>query len=226
LTSNDAQSICCTGKLVELAHALAFRDQALGQPLYAPQYAIDTIDARGIHRHLTSNFTAQNITLVGTGIDHATLRNILNMLFSNVAIQGNFYELDALPPLPADQAVSQSVTWSGGEQRNPDAGNTHVLLAYPGASRKTKEEAALAIARAHLNGLAIEGVSVDAHSFNYQDTGLFAYHATGKEGNAAKTVDSANSAVKKLGNISNDEFEQAKQSALTYHVHQVSNSFA
>jgi hypothetical protein len=79
----------------------------LGQPLYANRHAIDNLDGRHLHRHLTDNFVSKNMTIVGTGMEHSQLKEVVSSLFSDVSLQGDFFEFQRLGALPVDTPSSQ-----------------------------------------------------------------------------------------------------------------------
>jgi len=210
--SHDLANICTQSKLLELAHFQAFRDAGLGQSLYAPQYVVDTVDARILHTHLSSSVKGANVTLVGSGIDHDTLVSQASGLFGSVQLQGKFPELKRVPTLPATEATSQNTTWTGGEVRVPSNGQTAVLLALPGASWASEDAAALQVLQSHLE---LNGITVS--NLNYSDAGLFALYA--KNGKANDLLTSLTGALKSLSSLSSDNFNAAKSSAIVQESH-------
>lgn len=215
-------------QLLDLAHQVAYRDQGLGQPLYAKPYAIERIDPRHLHRHLVANFKSGNMTLVGTGMEHGKVRDIVNSLFSTgPLIDAEYPELSALPSLEPESPTAQSAKWFGGEARLPSPGDlSRVLLAYQGAERGTKGEAALTIAKAHLSNIKIDDVCSTSVSYlPYTDSGVFAFHGS-SVGNAGRSITNLSTAVKKLADVSATDFDLAKTRALTQHLHGMTNVFA
>jgi len=220
----DSETQDVTRQLLESAHAVAFRDQGLGLPLFAPQSSVESLDPRHLQRHLANNFLSKNMTIVGTGLPHETLCRIVGILFSREFNHGaqNFPELARLGSLDVESPPIQESRWVGGEMRHAGLGGTNVLVAYPGAARNSKEEAALTIAKSHLNHLKLEGLCCSgAHYLPYSDTGLFGFQGSAPEGFGLQTYKQLKEAMKRLGNISKDDFEMARTFALTHHLHKV-----
>jgi hypothetical protein len=79
-----------------------------GHTLLAKPSAVDQIDSRHLHRHLVANFLSSNMTLVGTGMEHDKVRDIVNSLFSTAPlIDADYPELRELPALDAETPTVQ-----------------------------------------------------------------------------------------------------------------------
>jgi len=228
IVSQESQELCEMSKLLELAHSTAFRDQGLGQSLYAQPHSIEHIDGRHLHRHLTQNFVANNMVIVGTGMEHTSLRDVIDSLFSGDLVETKNPEFTKMEPLKVDLPTLQTFNWTGGEVRQSLPGETQLLIAYPGAARNTKDEMVHSIIKEYLDSLCLnETVSQsNSCSLSYSDCGLFAFYVVASEGTAGNTLNLMHNTIKNLTNISADDFETSKLKAKTKHLHKLSNVFA
>jgi len=222
----DSEGISSNQQLLELAHSLAYRDQGLGNLLYARDVE-EHLGQRQIHKYLRQNYLPGNMTIVGTGMSQASLNEVTGKLFDDVGIDvaGSFPEIKNLPPLPDDLPTLQSSNWYGGEIRKAGLGNTQMLVAYPAASLNSKNEGAFHIARAYLENLAtIPAINERSVNFNaYSDAGMISVYSTSDEGNGKAAFNAVNNAMKTLSGITDKDFEVAKTAALTKHIHDISS---
>jgi len=90
------ESLCSTSKLLDVAHYVAFGDQALGLPLYSAPQRTNRLETAHLRHHLTSRYTPENVTIVGTGVSHGDLSNIFTQISQNIAA-----------PFPTDEEIEQ-----------------------------------------------------------------------------------------------------------------------
>jgi hypothetical protein len=167
LVRSDVHALSDIERLMEAAHATGFRDQGmssfrsffcssctfiflffllycdwayglgLGQPLFAMEHALDNIDNRHLHKHITMHFKPDNMTIVGTltsfsttsfflsflvsfefvpvshlsgtGIEHSKMADVVEKLFSTIDNKNDYYyeELAALERLPTEAYTPQ-----------------------------------------------------------------------------------------------------------------------
>lgn len=153
---------------IDTAHSLAFRS-GLGSSLFAPAHHDLTVE--DIKSFASSTFTKDNIAVLGTGIDQATLSTLIEKAFAKAA---------------ARSAVSAPVSkYFGGETRlTGNGGPQTVFIGFGTAGSPSAEHSALA---AHLSptpsvkwskGLSPlsslpEGTSVQPIYLPYTDASLF-----------------------------------------------------
>ncbi|RHZ75744.1 hypothetical protein Glove_209g163 [Diversispora epigaea] len=190
------------------AHSVAFR-HGLGNSLYADEstkvtYIQDIID------YAKKVFTAPNITIVGTSVDHKELLGLTNELFQNIS--------HAVPSTPI------SSKYYGGEERIPAKGTSHYVLAFEGAPANTPDFLVLQVLRSLLDGEKHtqwgEGVNILASNFKdtkistfnngYSDAGLFGIYFSGV---ATSIYQAARTAVEQLKHavkdVSEEDFSRA-----------------
>ncbi|CAG8507132.1 4805_t:CDS:2 [Paraglomus occultum] len=168
--------------VLESAHNVAFRN-GLGNPLFANEISkVSSVDV--VKSFADKVYTAGNVTVVGTGVNHDQLKSLAE---------------EHLQDLPIGTSVSPTATqYFGGEARItsslPDA---HFVLAFPGASAGSSDFASLQVLRFLIDGDKHvkwgEGVSPLAKTINklghgtkvsmfnagYSDAGLFGAHIYG-----------------------------------------------
>jgi len=128
-----------------------------------------------------------------------------------------------LAPLTVEP-TPQTVSWKGGEVRNPSPGDSRLLVSYPGAAVNTKEDFALQIIK----------TMIDKKRFNfchkvykntYSDAGVFSVRAATKEGTSAETYKAILSTVSGLRSASVADFEAAKLNTVLDNLHSGSDAF-
>lgn len=207
---------------LELLHQEAYRNQGLGQSLYAPAFNIHHLNPAKLSNFVKSYYTSDNLVIVATGgIEHPTFVKLVEQYFTHQKGQGT---------------KSTPSAYFGGEQRHPGDFETHLALGFEGESLTSKDSVALGVLQ-HLlgsgnsygrygvgNGLTsrlnrnvvspnaawIEEAS--AFNFNYTDSGLFGVFAIAKRGNVSKLVDSITKELNNVttGSISNEELSRAR----------------
>ncbi|CAG8492226.1 387_t:CDS:2 [Scutellospora calospora] len=193
------------------AHAVAFR-HGLGNSLFADD-ATKISNSSDVRAFANKVYTAPNIMIVGTSVNHGELLHFTDSLFQNVS--------HAVPSTPITSK------YFGGESRISSPGDSHFVLAFLGAPAGTPDYAALQVLRFLIDGEKCskwgEGVNVLAQkasklentkisSFNtgYSDAGLFGVHISGI---ATSVYSAARIAVEQLkhasSKISKEDFERA-----------------
>ncbi|KZS88748.1 ubiquinol-cytochrome C reductase complex core protein 2 [Sistotremastrum niveocremeum HHB9708] len=162
---------------LEIAHALAFRS-GLGSPLFIPVQKSD-LTAEDVKSYAESAFAKDNVAILGTGIDQATLQKLVEKyLGSAPATTGNKI------------AAPTKTTYFGGESRVQHSEHSHgalqtLFIGYGLASAVTPE---LAILASHLSTVPSvkwskgvsplaatlpEGASASVVLLPYSDAALF-----------------------------------------------------
>jgi len=193
------------------AHAVAFR-HGLGNSLFAGD-STKVSNSSDVRAFANKVYTASNIMIVGTSVNHNELLKLTDSLFQNIS--------HTVPSTPIPSK------YFGGECRISTPGDSHFVLAFLGAPVDTPEYAALQVLRFLIDGEKStkwgEGVNALAQkasklndtkisSFNagYSDAGLFGLHISGT---ATSVYSAARVAVEQLkhaaNKISNDEFVRA-----------------
>jgi len=213
--ANDLEKRCTKYTLVDIAHGEAFRDQGLGQHLFALPHSVESVDSRVLHKFLSDNVTAANVTIVGTGVNHQQLVDRASRVFADVKLEGRFYELKNSTPLVTEK-VAQTTNWTGGEVRRQTGGETAVLVAYPAPHATCSDNAAYIVLKTYLE---LQGVSTLFVS--YADAGFFAVY--GKQGKAAEILNSLTGAVAGASSLTEENFALAKAAAIVQENHAVFN---
>jgi len=176
-------------RISDLIHKASFKN-ALSNSLYAPRYNVDNIDCETIRQFRNRTFTANNLSLVGVGINHDQLVRY-----------AEFFRL------PAGNATRQAAKYIGGEIRDENLNElVHLALSSEGASLGGKDFLVSGIV-AHLFGTvgsrinyssnngrlaravlgqAANPAAVSAFNANYTDTGLFGFHVVANKTDVGK----------------------------------------
>ncbi|KAL5999991.1 hypothetical protein ACLOJK_034668 [Asimina triloba] len=141
--------------LLEALHPTGFSG-ALGNPLMAPESALDQLDGSAIERFYIENYTANRMVLAAYGVDHEELLALAKPLLNDL-------------PSGSSMEVPKSI-YNGGDFRyRADLRSTHVMLAFevPGGWREEKDATTLTV-------LQVALLSLDLHVLNqYQDVQSF-----------------------------------------------------
>ncbi|CAG8545341.1 6948_t:CDS:10 [Diversispora eburnea] len=190
------------------AHSVAFR-HGLGNSLYANESTKVTY-IQDVIEYAKKVYTAPNITIVGTSVDHKELLRLTNELFQNIS--------HSVPSTPIPSK------YYGGEERIPAKGTSHYVLAFAGAPANTPDFLVLQVLRSLLDGEKHtrwgEGVNILANKFKdtkistfnigYSDAGLFGIYFSGVPTSiyqaARMAVEQLKHAVK---NVSEEDFSRA-----------------
>ncbi|KAH7512958.1 mitochondrial-processing peptidase subunit alpha [Ziziphus jujuba] len=212
--------------VLEAIHSAGYSG-ALGNPLLAPESAINRLDGAILEEFVAENYTAPRMVLAAYGVDHKELVSIAEPLLSD------------LPSVPRPQEPKS--VYTGGDYRcHGDLGRTHFALAFelPGGWHKEKEAMTLTVLQMLLGGggsfsaggpgkgmysrlyLRVLNEHPQFHSisaFNniYNNTGIFGIQATIGSDFVAKAVDIvANEllAVATPGEVDQAQLDRAKKS--------------
>ncbi|KAG1369725.1 mitochondrial-processing peptidase subunit alpha [Cocos nucifera] len=210
--------------LLESLH-LAGYSGALGNPLMAPEAALERISGSIIGKFYYENYTADRMVLAAFGVDHEHLLSIAEPL------------LHDLPRgLPVEVPTS---TYTGGDFRHKvDSEKTHVALAFevPGGWHQDKDATVLTVLQTLMGGggsfsaggpgkgmhsrlyLRVLNQYQQVQSFSafssiYNDSGLFGIHSTTGSDFVAEAVDIAANellAIATPGQVTEAELRRAK----------------
>ncbi|CAO3615264.1 unnamed protein product [Cunninghamella blakesleeana] len=211
-TSNETKAALANPEIaaIEAAHKTAFRT-GLGNSIFARSTNKVTNDA--VKAFASEAFTQGNLTLVGTGLDVATVEHLASYI-----------------QVPAGQSAVQASKYYGGESRvDTGAGAGHYILAFEGAAANTSEFVATQVLQQALGGLQLsavspvsgifgqtvaklsEGTQLKAFNYGYSDAGLFGVYISAASTDAAATaIAAAAEQLKALTNgLSADDFQRA-----------------
>lgn len=216
----QSASSSSTDAVIDAVHSGAFRT-GLGRPANCPTFKVNAVSAGALRAFADSNFTANNITVVGSGVDHNSLVDVVKRNFGGVA--------------SSDSALSASEYHGGFESRVETAsGTTSFALAFEGAAIGSADAAVSAVLqnvlvtpKSHKRAsgtksdtvssavAACDSSSVEAFNFNYTDSGLIGIVVTssGGEAGAAITAAVAATQARLSGGFSDDDVNRAKKQA-------------
>lgn len=210
--------------LLESLH-LAGYSGVLGNPLMAPEAALERINGSVIGKFYYENYTADRMVLAAFGVDHEHLLSIAEPLF---------YDLPRGLPVEVPKS-----TYTGGDFRHKvDSEKTHVALAFevPGGWHQDKDATVLTILQTLMGGggsfsaggpgkgmhsrlyLRVLNQYQQVQSFSafssiYNDSGLFGIHSTTGSDFVAKAIDIAANellAIATPGQVTDVELSRAK----------------
>ena len=174
-------------RAIDIAHNLAFRS-GLGSSLFAPEHSKVTVD--DVKSFASATFNKNNVAVVGTGIDQATLNNLVEKAFAKAKADS------AATSAPASK-------YFGGETRLNGHGGPQT--AFIGFGTTAAASAELAVLAAHLSpvpsvkwskGLSPlstipEGTSVTPVNLTYSDASLFGLLVQGSTAESVKEAGTA-----------------------------------
>jgi len=180
-------------RLVDLIHRAAFRN-GLSRSLYAPRYNVGNLTSEVLTAFRARNFTANNVTLVGTGMKHDDLVHMADLF--------------RFPEASADFSREQA-KYLGSEIRQDNLSETvHVAIGLEGASANS-QDALLSSLLGHAFGtggprvkysaggsrmeksasaVSSGPMAVSSFNVNYSDAGLFGFHVVAGKSDAAKVT--------------------------------------
>ncbi|KAF9074351.1 Metalloenzyme, LuxS/M16 peptidase-like protein [Rhodocollybia butyracea] len=174
-------------RAVEAAHAMAFHN-GLGSSLLAVPHS--SITHEDIKNFAQSAFTRENIAVLGTGIDQATLSSLVEKSLSKIST--------------SSQLASSPSSYYGGETRLQAHGGPQTIFVGFGATGvPTSELAALAAylsptpsikwsqGTSPISTAIPEGTSVEVVYLPYTDASLFGFLVQGSNGSAIKEASKA-----------------------------------
>lgn len=167
---------------VEAAHALAFHN-GLGSSLLAPPHSSITHD--DIKSFAQSAFTKDNIAVLGTGIDQATLSSLVEKSLSKISA--------------SSELSSSASSYFGGETRlQAHGGPQTIFIGFGAAGAPTPELAALSAylsptpsvkwsqGTSPITAAIPKGTTVEVVHLPYSDASLFGLLVQGPTGAAVK----------------------------------------
>lgn len=166
--------------VVDGLHAGAFRS-TLGNSNTVSPYKLGDISPETLAAYTESFFTAGNMTVVGSGVDHAELVELVERNFSHVK---------------TDDTPAVSAEYHGGfESRNSTGnGETAVAVGYEGVAAGSEDQTASLVLEAIVNAAA-KGTG-ECINYNYTDTGLFGVYVEGNGDATSATVSTGVNALK------------------------------
>jgi len=212
-------------KLMDSSYSIGYRDQGLSNPIFASPETIQSVNNRKIHKHIIDHFRPQNITIVGLGIEH----NILEELLSSASFNSELIVDRDLPESDIDansvvvDETPQTSQWAGGELRQPSSGNSKVILSYSGSSYSSKQNSILEVIKSAIENKRIENVCHRVYKSSFSDSGVFSIKGEVSEGQAGTALSSMITSVKSIGDLSVNDFEIAKLKASNDHLHSLAN---
>lgn len=216
--------------IVEALHRVAFKNQPLGQSLYAQNPS--SLKPKVFKEYLEGLFTPKRTIVTAVGVDHAELVALTRELFDK---------------MPADQNVlSKKAEYVGGDARldkvltdedllaarDTSAPEilTHIAIGFKGAAATDKDSVAEQVlaallgnssnvtGTARLNKLVNGQTAFSASSFlfSYSDAALFGLYGTAQGANGKQLLDALVGEAKALaGSVSVVELTAAKRSLKT-----------
>lgn len=219
--SNNPQSL-----ILEALHSAGYAG-ALGNPLMAPESAINRLNGTILEEFVTENYTAPRMVLAASGVDHEQLLSFAEPLLAD------------LPQVP-HQEVTKSQYIGGDFRCQADSQRTHVALAFevPGGWHSEKDAIALTVLQTLMGGggsfsaggpgkgmysrlyLRVLNEYQQVQSFSafnsmYNDSGIFGIHATTGSDFVSQAVELATRellAVATPGQVTEVELNRAKNS--------------
>ncbi|XP_075585356.1 ubiquinol-cytochrome c reductase core protein 2 [Dermatophagoides farinae] len=216
-------------QLTELIHHVSFRG-GLRNSLYVPKFMVGKHSAEDLKKFHRETFVGSNTVVVGLGIDHQQLTELVGQSLV----------------LPASTGMKESSDFIGGEIHQDSCSPlTYVAIACEGVSinKSLKDYIAAALlqkilgagsqiknsyelnqaqrlsqaVKAQLSGKSSENVSVASFNYNYENTGLFGVHLVAP--NTCDITAMAKSVVKEfrttMTSISDAELNDAKNNLKT-----------
>ncbi|PKC12796.1 LuxS/MPP-like metallohydrolase [Rhizophagus irregularis] len=203
---------------LDAAHAVAFR-HGLGNSLFA-NATTKVTSSEQVKAFSNKVYTAPNITIVGTSVNHKELVSLTDKLFEKVS-----------HTVPSTPITSK---YFGGESRIAAPGSSHFVIGFEGAAAGTPEYAILQVLRAYLDGethtrwgdgvtpLAqlsnkLKDVQISSFNTGYSDAGLFGVHISGTPTSIYATARAVSELLKhKIYHISKKDFQSAIAKAKYY----------
>lgn len=202
----------------------AFRQRGLGASLFSSP--ANAVSHRQVVAFAESTFAKDNIAVVGSGIESATLSKLVSKAFKDVrpskgSIQAGskqYFGGDARIPFVAHHGASESQAHHG-----------YYLLGFEGAGVDASPE--LAVLRSHLggessvkwsNGLSpfsqiadkVAGANVSAFNVNFSDSGLIGAFISAPQDRVQEAASAASQALKQATkSLSKEDLAKAKAKA-------------
>ena len=208
-------------KVLDALHAVAFRN-GLGNSLFATDAALRNLTRADLQAFAAQRFTANNITVVGRGVVHDELAELVEESLQNVSI----------PSASAASAAVPATQYFGGEARidagpkgiahyavafksTPESPVSRVLSALLGGAQHVKWSDASSGQTATLSTAATRTTSVSSLSASYSDAGLVGFYVRGVAGEVKGCAKKAVDAIRSIGSgkVSSEALARAKKAA-------------
>jgi predicted Zn-dependent peptidase len=235
---SSAAANCGRTSVAEALHREAFRGSSLANPLLAPTHQAHHMCGEALSKYIAEHYAPNHALVVSMGLSHEECLVAAGAGLEKQVMLEN-PNSSIVEPKPLQVPTAKYI--GGGESRTVAGGPTHVAVAVEGAGRASADWAAFKVLEAALGGGGSnrhinpgQGVTsrlaqvakstagvLDTSSFNfsYSDVGLFGAYAKVEGGNsAAKTLQALHAALSKLGNLSDDEVQRARNTALRRHL--------
>jgi len=203
--------------VLDALHSGAFRT-TLGRSAATPDHKVGNITPAALEAFTAANFTGGNMSVVGSGVDHAALVELCEDTFGEVAA--------------GDDVPAEAASYYGGFESRVDAAGDNVLfgIAYEGAAAGASNAAAVAVlaevlgaekatkwgSSSSANKLSATaeaaGGSVTSFNESYSDAGLVGVIVAAPSDSAGAAVHAVASALAGVlgGDISPEDVTKAK----------------
>ncbi|KAI9205080.1 Metalloenzyme, LuxS/M16 peptidase-like protein [Polychytrium aggregatum] len=196
----------------EAVHRVAFRN-GLGNSLFASEASVKALNRAKLHEFANNYFTADNITIVGNGVAHQDLVELVDKALESVQVN-------------AKKAETTATKYFGGEHRieaGPQSTATYVV-AFPSVARGSNDYAAALVLSSLLGGsqrikwgassallgeASTANTSSSAFNASYSDAGLLGFVVQGQTADVKSVAQRSIDALKKIANGSVSEADVA-----------------
>ncbi|XP_033097464.1 cytochrome b-c1 complex subunit 2, mitochondrial-like [Anneissia japonica] len=203
--------------VMERLHGAAFRGN-LGNSLFCPKYMLDAFTTDVLKDFVNTHFTAENMALVGVGVDHDTLK----ALGEKLAVQRGSKVNNASKYVGGVESRAQNrselvhaaVAVEGAGIQNQDVLTLSVMQYLLGPEPCVKWGSHMATSK--LNQAAAKATQSPFHAsclnLSYADTGLFGFYVLGQANEMQSVLKAAMGQFGGLtkGNIDEKDFQRAK----------------
>jgi ubiquinol-cytochrome c reductase core subunit 2 len=202
----------------EKLHQVAYRT-GLGNPVYASKESLNQFVRKDVQDYIAKFFSTGRIAVVGTGVDHNELKNLVNK---------SLEELN----LNQETVTAEQSKYFGGEARIEAGPNSRAIysVAFPSVAYTKKDYAAALVLKSLLGGPArvkygnpagllakasTPNTSTTAFIHAYNDTGLVGFTVEGQNSEVKKVVKDSLEALKSASSsITEQAFKAAKNTAI------------
>jgi ubiquinol-cytochrome c reductase core subunit 2 len=198
--------------VLDKLHQVAFR-RGLGNAFFPSGEALKSLSRKNL-KEFASNLNADKIAVVGTGINHGDLKNLVEEALANVK-------------LPSGASEKTASKYYGGEARIAAGPNSEAVyaVAYPGPSLTSTDYYASLVLKELVDGTArvkwgtpsngTESTVVEGFNANYSDNGLVGFVVKGNATEVKKVAQQAISSLKQAATgVTAEQLESAKKAAI------------
>ncbi|KAJ3102856.1 ubiquinol-cytochrome c reductase core subunit 1 [Phlyctochytrium planicorne] len=204
-------------EVVDKLHQVAFRT-GLGNSLFASPNSVNGLKRAHLQELAANTFTADRIAIVGTGVSHEELSELVESSLKSVSFS-------------TSQSTASASQYFGGEARIEAGANSPALYAigFKSTSYTAPQYAASVVLRALLDGskkvkwgvtgssglLASSDASVVAFNSAYSDAGIFGLLVKGSTGSVKAAAQKGIDTIKSVASsVSSSALESAKKGAI------------